>query len=73
MLPCVGHAQGVVPAGPLGKPAGSFVISAGGTNEFGSGWGTGTLTFQDRTFQFRVDGLLPVKKSDSTDLAEGTV
>jgi hypothetical protein len=72
-VPDVGRAQGVAPAGPLGKPAGSFVVSAGGTNAFGSGWGTGTLTFQEQTFQFNVDGLLPVTKSDSADLAEGTV
>jgi len=73
MIPALGSAQGVAPAGPLGEPTGSFVLFAGGTNVFGSGWGTGTLTFQGQKFSFTADGIQPVTKSESTDLAEGTV
>jgi len=72
-IPGSGRSQGILPTGPLGQPSGSFVLYAGGTNAFGSGWGTGKLTFQGGTFQFSVDGLRPAAQSDSSDLAEGQV
>ena len=42
-------------------------------HSFGSGWGSGTLTFQGQKFSFTADGIQPVTRSRSTDLAEGTV
>jgi hypothetical protein len=70
-VPATGGAQ--APTGPLGEPTGAFVLQSGGTNAFGSGWGTGTLTFQGRTFKFTADGIQPVTPSESADLAEGKV
>jgi hypothetical protein len=71
MIPAVARPQ--IPTGPLGEPTGALVLQSGGTNVFGSGWGTGTLTFQGQTFKFSADGIQPVTPSESTDLAEGKV